>query len=81
MRFSTIYPMTTFLKSNRFYSTEKISKRPAFIHPVFQLFLNEDPGVDSVPASDMAPIVAMIVSKLILQTLRDTNLALVNVIF
>ena len=39
------------------------------------------PGADSVPASDMAPIVAMFVSKWISQTLRDTNLALVNVIF
>lgn len=74
MRFSTIYPMTTFLKSDRFYSTEEISKRPAFIHPVFQLFLNEDPGVDSVTASGMA-------TKWISQTLRDTNLALVNMIF
>lgn len=80
MSSSTIYPMPTFLKSNRFYSTEKISKRPAFIHPVFQLFLNEYSGVDSVSESDMATIVAMLVSKWISPTLKVTNLALVNVI-
>ena len=70
-----------FLKSNRFYSTEKFSKRPGCFHLILQLFFNEDPDVASAPAIGMATIVGKFVSKWISQTLRYTNQELVNIIF